>query len=729
MPHTDRGPPLSGDLVTVSFWSDRYVSTIQSEYDELIAKHGPNRVLILNRYPGGTQELEDRLAREVQGIERPRVRVLSQHAERVLEELEHPPTVLGDDERIVLVREFLDSHEWESQYLSKAAEKPGFRSDFLRFVVSASYQHRPDPISDDVLRELYDAVDAYHGFCRHRLPAEHDLDRGFIDRSGILVSALELLSEPDIREAVCRDFDAVLALEFEEFDATSRAYLETLTRDCDLVAVAQESSAIRRPFSEPGSITDLAGSMTHRPIEKDRIANPLQALSAYLGATSAPDVPLSTVARRIDGDTFQGHVQAIGRKIEELHQIEGIPYDEIAVVLRDSNAPISETNSILRGQGLPTTSATVSGLEHDPASRELLAVVRWLAGEESGAGEGDSEREYDQDQALATLRSRITGSGVVSADEADTTIERALEAAAGAPDVHAGLWRWIVHSNLKERVASRNDPLEARIRFGHVRQLADLISFLARDVIEADWSRVVTEFEDRYDLESRERISNELDTINGAVRVDVARAVKTLDFDRVFLVGLVEGEYPAEPRFGSLFSRTKLQQLPEFTTVTTPSTETVIETFPPAADEQRHVRKRDPLEAYYGEISRRMLAIGTRVARERVYFCTYEQERGLGRRRQPSRFLAEIEERFEEIEPVEQDVLETTDPVEFATTRLETALDRILSSAVQNQPIDLEAMEREFGAVQRILETTDDPELRRAVEAKVDFARGRVRRD
>lgn len=720
MPTQRGGDSLSGELITVPFESSGHVSTIRKAYENLTAIHGADRVLILNRYPAGTSELEDELAAAVNTVERPRINVVARHAERVVEGLDPSPKVVARDERTVLVREFLTEREWDDPYLQRAAEKDGFRADFLRFLITASYQQPPDAITNPRLAELYEAVADYHVFCREEFAERGGPEDGYLDRAHVLVTAIELLNDDEIASSVREEYDAVLALEFEEFDATSRTYLERLSRDKELVAISQSESAVRRLFSEPGRVEDAVPGLSER-MSGDSAANPLEAMSRFLGTGTATNglEDLSEVSRRIEANTFRDHVRAIAREIEALHK-NGIAYDEIAVVLRDSEAPIAETNDILRARGLPTTSATVRGFEHDPAARELLAVARWLAATVEDA-------DIDAEQTLATLQARVAASG--DADVAADLVEEALNDAMAAPDVHAGLWRWIMASGLKARIATEAEPLEARIRYEHVEQLTDLAEFLGSENIDADWTRVVTEFEEKFEHEAIDQVSEDLDTVGGAVRVEAARSVKSLDFKFVFLAGVVEGEYPHDPNFGSLFSRRQLRNLPDYPTVTAPSPDDVRETFGLASTADDGRAARAPLDAYYSQIARRMLAIGTRAATDGVYFCTYQQERGLGQRRRPSRFLLELETAFSPLITLDEEASGETDPEQFALGRVEDAVDTVRQGAIRNEPVDFDRIDREFGAVQSILDSADDQELRRAIESRIDFLRGRVRRD
>lgn len=730
--------PLEGQLVTVPFSSVEYLSVVCDAYERLVADHGPDRVLVLNRYPSGTAELEDAMATAVQTTERPRIYTLSSHAERVLREGESMPEIVGRDERLILVRDFLTDVEWETPYLRRVAEQEGFHADFLRFLVTASYQQRPTTVGEPALEELYDAVDAFHEYCRTDLPERHDLDTGFLDRSNVIVTALEILADPEAAARVRSDFDAVLALEFEEFDPTSRAYVGRLTEDCELVGVAREESALRRPWSEPGSIERQVPAMDRQRGGSDRITDPLQALSVFLatGRTFDGEVDLSRCARLIEADTFSGHIRMIGREIKRLNRSKRVSYDDFVVMVRDSSAPIERTNDVLRAQGLPTTSATVRGFEHDQASREILALARWVAAEDARVSDGSTGTDWesdhiDADTAYDTLVARVARGGDETA--ASATVDRALAAAADAPDVHAGLARWIVRSGLKERIASESDPLQARVRFDHVTQLIELAKFLSRDAIAGDWARFVRELEEKFESAAVDHVAEELDTIGGAVRVDVARTLKDVDADYVFLVGVVEGEYPFEPNFGTLFPRARLRTFDAYPTVTAPTAVDVEETFARARDGRG---ANDPLGSYYSELSRRILGIGTRVANERVYFGTYEQERELGRRCRPSRFIDEIEAEFGTLERVSTARDPEIDREAFALTRLETAVDRLQQGAVRNEPVDVEAIEREFGVVRQLLDERSETDgngepdaLRRAIETQRDLFRGRVRRE
>jgi len=702
-------PSLQGSLRFVSFLGDGITAYAVPAYEGLVLEHGRSNVLVLKRFPTGLDEIAEELSDATGGVERPRIQGLSAHARNAIAELPSPPRLLTSSEQGLLLNQYLAEYEWETPYLQQAAQQESFESDVGRFVAEATWQGGEIETDEPALAELAAFNDGFHEWL-----GENDL----LDPSAVLSKAAAALTDADCRERIQRGFDAVLVLEFEEFTPIDRTYLARLTEGVDLVCIAERDSAIQRTWNEPGTIDDYATELTsadergtQQSLERGGEISLPTACASFLASDHHPGSNGSGSLTVIDEETFTAQVRTVAEEIERLHRIEEVPYSECAVILRDSNAPIEDALRILRTAGIPTASATVGGLVHDPTARELYAVVCWCS--------NDEEREWSPTRARSVLAAR-------SPTINDELLER-IQHAGGADRLEAALQMWLLESGLKQRIAELDSSIDAKTQFRHVSDVLQLARFVDESpLVDASWSVFAEALEQEFQHATSDKIATELDVPEDGVLVDAVRIVKNLSREAVFLLDVVDEEYPADPQFNSLFPTPQLEELPGYPAFTAPSPEDVHETFVTA-----EVDGRRPLKAYYAELSRRMLAVGARTASDRLYFGTYtETEGGTGSRLQPSRFLTAVEDEFGELERRESDEIHTHgETVSFALTRVEDALEAIRLAGVTDEPVDIDEIEREFGVIQSLL--ADDPpdDLRRAIETRTDFAEGVVRRE
>lgn len=724
-------PELTGTITRRPFDGTSIGTATAPKFEELAAEFGAENVLVVKRFPTGLESIEHAYADAVGGVEQPTVVGLSAHASRSLTELPAPPTLLDQGERNLLLKTFLRDHDWADPYLASASKHESFVSDVGRFIAEATWQGGAIETDDPSLAELAEMNTAFHEWLE-------SADR--LDPSRSLRVAADTLRDTESRAVIQAEFDVVLVLEFEEFTAIDREYLARLTQGVPLHCVAEADSAIQRTWNEPRSITDHVTSLYEVESPETHVQSGSTApatVASYL-ATGESDTELGETAGSvsvIEAETFSDEIAAIAEEIERLHRIEGLAYDDMAVVLRDSKAPIPETLRGLRAAGVPVTSATVGGLEHDPAARELYALASWcvradardpeVEPEPAAAADGEATDGelpgWGRRRARSVLEARV-GSGGSDFDELLATVRDR----AASHSLADGINYWLLATDLKHRIATEEDPLNAKTQFGHVRTLRRLIRAVDEsDLLDSTWRTLSTGLEEELQRTTTDKIATELALPEGGVLVDAVRVVKNEQRPVVFMPDVIDREYPAAPRFTSLFPTPHLEQLEGYPSFTTPTPEDVAATFAPSDTPTR------PLHAYYAALSRRMLAVGARCAGDRLYFSVHRDDAtGTGGRQQPSRFLAELENEFGAFDRVEPDGLYSHgEAVRFALTRVDDALDRVRQAGVVTGPIDLAEMDVEFEAVQRILADNASADLAPALEARLDFADGGVRRD
>lgn len=700
---------LSGELYEYPFLSTDISDRVAPLYTDLAEEYGIGNVLVVKRFPTETDDIAESLGEAIEGIERPNVVGLSAHAVRILEELPNPPRQLDITESSLLLSSFVDQQDWATDYLEQASERDSFEFDVERFVQEATWQGSVIDADDPVLAELARVNEAYHDWL-----ADTDL----LSSPGVFGYLLEALADPDLQDKVQETYDAVLALEFEEFTAIDRAYLARITNDCELVCVAERDSAIQRTWNEPGRISDYTPDLesTTEPGTTPRTTP--AAIADFLATGDTAGEPDDGSATVIEATTFEEQVGTVGEEIERLHRIEDVPYDEMAVVLRDSNSRIPETLRLLRTIGIPVRSATVSGLEQDPAVRELYALTSWcLRTTDTTVREGDVG--WSTDRARTVLSARVT-------DLSDETLVEIADCGRNE-SLTAALDRWLLQSNLKHRIAANEDPFQAKSQFEHVDTVRSLAQTLDdSDLLDATWESLGRGLEREMQRATSDKIATELELPEGGVLVDAARVLKNTSKEAVFLLSVVDQEYPADPQLNSLFPPPVIEQLEEYPAFTTPDLSDVRRTFEYAREEVTR-----PLHAYYAALSRRMLAIGARAAATNLYFGTYREDRaGSGRNHQQSRFLDAIEDTFGELDRLDHDDIHTHGrAVRFSLNRVDDAFENVRRAGLVRDPVDIDALEADFAGIQELLQADPPEDLSDAIEARVDFAEGVVRRE
>ncbi|GAB3019660.1 PD-(D/E)XK nuclease family protein [Natronobiforma cellulositropha] len=703
-------PALEGVLTVLPTPRADLLTVVADEYAALAGEYGPENVLVCKRHPAGVECVRRTIADTdpVDGTPlAPRVESLPEHASKVLEEYDPTLERLEYEERIELISLVIAGAKREiPPYLERARDHDTFARDVGQVLLEATRQrirHEDAADAHECLAFLYAMNDRFH---------EVLTERGFVERADVIPRVVSLLeSDADgLRTRVSDSFDAVLALEFEEFRALDRRYLAALTADPEtaLVCLGERHASVERTRVEPGRLEDVADGLEIDHLETGADAEhrpPHASITQFLATGTAPDT--AGTARCIHTQTARDGVRAVAAEIETVLERSDWTHDDIAVAV-PSVERVPETRKGLRNAGVPTATVGTNTLAEDPAVNELYAVVSAHCG-----------REHDL--VTERLAARVPDfSPALLEATADRSITRSLE-------------RWIVETDLKGRIATEESWIDAAEQYESVRRVLEIARFVEEtDLVAPDWEglarmlRRTIKYDAPYvhDVETR--------SPTGGVTVCGVDALKFDSREVVFVLDLTDGNYPGEHHLTPLFPRAWLTGMPAFPAVTDPSWETVSRTFAPAPDPADATG--DPFDAYHAQRSRRALALATRAARSHLYFCTYERETGgLRRTCERSRYLSALESRPEvTLESVTPRA--TTGALSGRTNALEALLDepwgeleRILREASTGGETDLAETEALFAEIEHTLESVDD-DLVAAVHSQFEFAAGEVSR-
>ncbi|SFB73905.1 hypothetical protein SAMN05444422_101615 [Halobiforma haloterrestris] len=732
------------------------LEAVAREYAALAEEHGPRNVLVLKRHPSGQESVRRRLAAvhsDDGGPSSPRVESVPEHASKVLEEYDPTLDRLEYEERIELVSLVIEGASRDvPDYLRRAARRESFARDVGQLLLAATRQRvgledvpeaesadgeAPRSRTDDCLAFLYAMNDRFHDELE---------DRGYVERADVIPRALSLLEDDadGLRSRVTDSFDAVLAVEFEEFRRLDRRYLGALTADADLVCLGEGHASVERTRVEPGRVADVVDDEPGLALERidshpDGAADrpPHAELVRFLATGEPPDLeagdePIGR-ARRIRARTPREQVRAVATEIGALEDRHDWSYDAFAVAV-PSIERVPETRRRLREAGIPTATIGTPSLAEDPAVNELYAFVTLqcerardadLASE--GASEADdgprSRTEYDREAALERLRARVEG---FSPD---------LLEACGDASVARSLRRWIRRTDLKGRIAGDEEWVDAREQYEGIRRVLEIADFVEEtDLVAPDWDGLRRMLRRTIQYDAPYVHSVETQPPTGGVTVCAVEDLKYEPRAVVFLLDLVDDTYPGEQFLTQLFPSTWLRESSAYPAVTGPSAGTVAETFAPV-DGPDAVG--DPFDAYHAQRARRRLALGARAATRRLYCCSYERgSGGLRRSYDESRYLKLIESTpglaLEDVATESNAAIYgESNAVEALLDQPRGELERVLREASTGGEADLAATEELFEEIALVLDEGDvDDELAEAVRSQFEFAAGEVvRRD
>jgi len=681
---------FDGTLINVPFGTEDLISTVTEQYESLLGEYDPEEVLVITGSPTSMETFRSELKDTAPGATVPRVTSLVVQATDVVNQTDDR-AILSDAMRRELVHRFLEEQEWDSEDFQRAAEQPSFLSDIAQLMETATWQD----VSFEKTPELVEVAGLVEAF--HQWLDQHD----HLERGQLITTAIAALSDAEKRDDVV-DVEAILAIEFEEFLPLDRRYLATLADGLKLVCIAEENASVRRTWIESGPITDYVSfTKTESTASAEPPSRPA-ATGMYLANETIHEDPGAGEVNVIATETADEQIKKVADEIERLRARENWEYEDFAVALKQSGSAVIETLRAFQQTGVPTESSTVTGFGDDPAIRELLQVVRYLA-----ANDNDTRTE------------------MLKASVLDESVLASLEEMEGLSNPFR---RWATESNMKGRIAEEASPLNVRAEFGNVRRAFVMAEFVEdTSFIETTWGSFATMLERAHEYAPQQNQTSSTE-IDGGVRVDHLQAIKNGSFQAVFLLDVVDEEYPGTPSLTRLFPQERLSEMQDYPGVTQVEADDVTRTFPTTSTASSCSFRR-----YHAEHARRRLAIGAAAASDRLYFCVYNhKDTTLEERAQPSRFLTEAYRQLPWVkEATESDIRSERRAEEYLLSRIDNALEDVRRSRSQDVTVSLDEVEAELGEIQHLLTEsgTRGEQLRDALQARVEFAAGEVRRD
>lgn len=290
------------------------------------------------------------------------------------------------------------------------------------------------------------------------------------------------------------------------------------------------------------------------------------------------------------------------------------------------------------------------------------------------------------------------------------------------------LRRWATASGLKAEISERESPIEARSQFGNVRRAFSIAEFIEDTAfIEESWQILREALERAHEYAPTETQTSAID-FDGGVRVDHLQGLKNGAWRAVFILDVVDQEFPGDPFLTRLFPLERVLDMPDFPGVTDVTREEVHDTFQTVSTTASR-----PIRRYHVERSRRQLAVGANVASDQLYFCLYDHaDSSLDEQVQPSRFLTEAYRQLPWLDAGEDETIwSERRATEFALARIDRALADVRRTQSRDVTVELDGVESDLAEIQELLDESGDhgQRIREAVRARVDFAAGRVRRE
>lgn len=706
---------LTGEFHVIPFDGRPLPARVQPVYEQLLQNVGgdPRDVLVIKRLPDGVPEFTAALRDRVGIQARPNVKSVARHATSVMNEADPETTWLTYAQRIEFLAAVLNGYDW-GEYFKKASDHDPFGSDVGQLLLNATWQGGFDLGEeqdgyDELIAEIADVNEAFH----QKLEA-----RDLAEQAQTVPQAVQALEDDDLYEQVVREFDAVLAIEFEEYSAVEREYLATLTDSVPLACVGEANASIDRIKKESGDVRDFASKMTvfdHTSTEASgtevSIPEPATDMAGAAYAeflkegevTHEPDTP----ARLISAETFDEEVQEVANEIEYLRQEHDWEYGDFSILLRSVGDPMPRVRRVLRHAGIPTASAGVSGLEQDLAVRELHALAQYHI-------------DADED-ALALLEVRVP--------DVD---EDLIQACVDTSSIANSLKRWIVTTGLKDRIASKSKDIDAREQFRNISRLLTIAEFVdEQDFLTGDWYEFRTMLERAITYDAPYAHTAEVDVPEGGVTLGDVALLKDESNKIVFMLNVVDSEYPGSEPLSQLFPTAWIKQMAEYPAVTTPTADDVISTF-----ETAESLSGNEFERYHAERARRKLAVGARAAEEQLYFCTHDgADSTVGGAQHNSRYLHEIQNHpdlpIETVDGagVDRDYYTLGSASAKLLAEPWSTLEEIQAIASRGGSAQLETKVEQWAKIQKVLEESESTSTRfiRAVETQFDLARGALR--
>jgi DNA helicase-2/ATP-dependent DNA helicase PcrA len=454
--------------------------------------------------------------------------------------------------------------------------------------------------------------------------------RKVVDFEDLLALALKMLEHrPDVLDAYRKRYPHVLVDEYQDLNLAQERLVELVAGGSDAFVVGDDDQSIyrfrgasraslerfRRAFPTATSVTLGRNHRSSRRI--------VGAASALIG-NNADRLPKllrsSRSGERVelwscpDGET---EADSVAHEAARL-MASGLPAAEIAVLCR-TNAIARPIASALAAHRVPHVVIGGHGFHDRPEVKDVIALLRVLRDPTDVVALARSvtrpPASLDPDRALSVLRDRneLTPLDALRAwapARVFAQLLQTLSAQAAQLDVRDLFFELMERTRYLQVLSTTLEASEAARSVANVSRFADMIAEFCE--VEAD--RSLSAYMRHLDLvllSQEDEKPVEVEGLADAVQVMTIHQAKGLEFDAVFVPGLVEGRLPQSGRS------------PRFE-------------LPPAVLEPL-VRGREDVIAE----ERRLLYVAMTRARRRLYLTRASHYEG-GRRWRDSRFLEEV---------------------------------------------------------------------------------------
>ncbi|MFF3206469.1 ATP-dependent helicase [Streptomyces sp. NPDC002962] len=451
----------AGPLLVLAGPGTGKTTTLVESVAARIARGGdPERILVLTFSRKAAVELRDRMAHRMGAARAPQATTFHSYCYALIRAHQdadlfvEPLRLLSGPEQDVAVRELLEGQldlqrlglahvRWPDE-LRACLTTRGF-ADEVRAVLARSRELGLDPAALDAFAHRIGRPDwrAAAAFLAEYLDV---LDlHGVIDYAELVHRAVLLAHRPEVAERLAARYDAVFVDEYQDTDPAQVRLLHALAgggrslvafgdpdqsiytfRGADVNGILDFPDAFPRPDGRPAPVEVLRTSRRSgaRLLAATRLLTqrmpltrlPAEKVRAHRELAAARDGGRVEVYTYPTPGTELDNVADILRRA---HLEDGVPWSEMAVLVRAGSRTIPTVRRALTAAGVPLD---IDGddlpLRHEPAVAPLLAALRAVAAAEASATAptGDEDPEagadpcwLDTETALTLLASPLAG--------------------------------------------------------------------------------------------------------------------------------------------------------------------------------------------------------------------------------------------------------------------------------------------------------------------------------
>ncbi|MEU6384718.1 ATP-dependent DNA helicase [Streptomyces bauhiniae] len=430
----------SGPLLVLAGPGTGKTTTLVESVAARVARGGdPDRVLVLTYSRKAAVELRDRMARRMGAARAPRATTFHSYcyalvrAHQDSDRFAEPLRLLSGPEQDVTVRELLAGQpELERLGLNHVSWPDDLRAclttrgfaDEVRAVLARSRELGLAPGALDAFARRIGRPDwrAAAAFLAEYLDVI-DL-QGVIDYAELVHRAVLLAHRPEVAERLAASYDAVYVDEYQDTDPAQVRLLHALAgggrtlvafgdpdqsiytfRGADVNGILDFPSAFPRADGRPAPVEVLRTSRrsgadllaaTRRITQRMPLSQlPAEKLRVHREPTAVRDGGHVEVYTYPTPGTELDNIADIVRRA---HLEDGVPWNEMAILVRAGSLTIPTLRRALTAAGVPLD---IDGddlpLRHEPAVAPLLTALRAVALAEAGSvGEPDEAREADE---------------------------------------------------------------------------------------------------------------------------------------------------------------------------------------------------------------------------------------------------------------------------------------------------------------------------------------------